>query len=102
MQIAHSHSATRVIQHYTARHRHHLPVGGFTAWSEGIANGRHTHGLSGSDGFAQVADSVGSPVHRHAWTLHRRGRKEQGFTSGPLIERPLQPAIQWLQRVFSH
>jgi len=92
--------ATRSTEHYTARHRHHLPGGGFTDWNEGVPNGRHSHGVAATVGFGQVADSVGSPVHRHAWNIHRRGRREQGYTSGPMLERTPPPALQWLQRVF--
>jgi hypothetical protein len=102
MQVTQTyHPATRTAVHYTARHRHHLPSGGYTDWSEGVANGRHSHEAGGVDEFGHVADCVGSPVHRHAWSAHRLGRKEHGYTSGPLLERALVPAFEWLQRVFS-
>jgi hypothetical protein len=102
MQAMQTYPVAHAAEHYTARHRHHLPGGGFTDWSEGVANGRHGHGVPEIDGFAQLADSVGSPAHRHAWSIHRRRRQERTYTSGPLIERAPLPAFQWLQRVFSH
>jgi hypothetical protein len=101
VQITQTYPAAREAVHYTARHRHHLPGGGYTDWTEGVPNGRHSHGADDVDGVGHVADSVGSPVHRHAWNVHRRGRKQHGYTSGPLLERTLVPALEWLQRVFS-
>jgi hypothetical protein len=101
MRITDACPAVRAAEHYTTRHRHHLPGGGYTDWSEGIPNDRHSHGVPEAEGFGQVAASVGSPVHRHAWSVHRRRRKEQGYTSGPMLARSFLPAIGWLQRVLA-
>lgn len=86
---------------YTARHRHHLPNGGYTGWSEGVPNGRHSHGLAEeveSQGY--VEDSVGSPAHRHAWNRRTPKRTEHAYTSGPLLDRALAPASSWISRVL--
>ncbi len=100
MQISQTYPAVRTAVHYTARHRHHLPGGGFTGWSEGVANGRHNHGVEDSERMGYIAASVGSPAHRHAWSLHTRKRIESGYTSGPLQERPFSQPIQWLGRLL--
>lgn len=85
---------------YTARHRHHLPNGGYTAWSEGVPNGRHNHGIDDAEQQGYVEDSVGSPVHRHAWNRRTPKRTEHAYTSGPLTDRPLPPAVGWITRVL--
>ncbi|SRR5579875_2255968 len=100
MQVSQTYPAVRAAVHYTTRHRHHLPGGGFTDWSEGVANGRHNHGVADSDRMGYVAASVGSPVHRHSWSLHTRKRIESGYTSGPLQERSLAQPIQWIGRLL--
>src|SRR4051794_33998110 len=98
MQITQAYPAPRAVPHYTARHRHHLPNGGYTDWSEGIANGRHSHNVGDAERQGYIADSVGSPVHRHAWNIHHRKGIGKGFTSGPLVEQTLMPALTWLSR----
>ena len=85
---------------YTARHRHHLPGGGYTGWSEGLANRRHSHPTESVEQHGYVEDSVGSPVHRHAWNHRTLKRAVHSYTSGPLLERQLAPAISWLSRVL--
>jgi hypothetical protein len=100
MQVSQSYPAVRTAAHYTARHRHRLPGGAYTGWSEGVANGRHNHGIEDSERLGYIAASVGSPAHRHAWSLHTRKRIESGYTSGPLLERPLLPAIHWIGRLL--
>jgi hypothetical protein len=100
MQITQNFPVARAVPHYTARHRHHLPNGRYTDWSEGIANGRHSHSAGDSERNGYISDCVGSPVHRHAWDMHRRTGIRQGFTSGPLIERSLAPALHWISRVL--
>ena len=85
---------------YTARHRHNLAGRGYTVWSEGVVDGRHSHGLENSESLGFVADCVGSPVHRHAWTIGTPRRTERGYTSGPLLERALMPPVSWISRVL--
>jgi hypothetical protein len=85
---------------YTARHRHHLPGGGDTGWSEGVANGRHSHGIDDAERQGYVEDSVGSPVHRHAWNRRTPKRTEHAYTSGPLLDRAPLPALGWISRML--
>jgi len=87
-------------QHYTARHRHHLPGRGYTSWSEGVVDRRHSHTMDGAEGTTFVADSVGSPVHRHAVSILTAHRTEHGYTSGPSAERTVVPALDWIGRVL--
>jgi hypothetical protein len=98
MQITQAYPAPHAVPHYTTRHRHHLPSGGYTDWSEGIANGRHSHGVADADHDGYVAQSVGSPVHKHAWNTHCTKGIKQGYTSGPLVEGALVPAARWISR----
>ena len=85
---------------YTVRHRHHLPSGGYTAWGEGVANGRHSHGIEDAEQDGYVEDSVGSPAHRHAWNRRTPKRLEHTYTSGPLLDRAPSPATGWLSRML--
>ena len=85
---------------YTARHRHQLPSGGHTGWSEGVPNRRHSHAIDNPERSGYVEDSVGSPVHRHAWNRRTPKQLEHAYTSGPVLHPPLAPAIGWLSRVL--
>jgi hypothetical protein len=86
--------------HYTTRHRHHLPGRGYTSWSEGVVDGRHHHSVDGTEGTTFVADSVGSPVHRHAVSILTAHRMEHGYTSGPTTDGTVVPALGWIGRVL--
>ena len=86
--------------HYTARHRHHLPGRGYTSWSNGVIDGRHSHTTDSAEGTAFVADSVGSPVHRHAVSILTTHRIEHGYTSGPCAEGAVVPPLSWIGRVL--
>jgi hypothetical protein len=101
MSVAQRPVTRRVTTTYTARHRHHLPGHGYTDWSEGVPNGRHGHALVDPDQYGHIEDSVGSPAHRHAWSIYRTKRVEHGYTSGPALDRPLPPPVGWLVR-FLH
>jgi hypothetical protein len=90
----------RVSPRYTARHRHHIPGWGDTAWSEGVANGRHTHGLEEGERLGFVADCVGSPVHRHAWNISTPRRIERGYSSGPILDRTVPPPASWISKML--
>lgn len=90
----------RTSPHYTARHRHHLSGRGYTTWSDGVADGRHGHAFDDGEPAGFIADCVGSPVHRHAWNVSTVRRIERGYTSGPLLERALVPAMSWISRVL--
>ena len=85
---------------YTARHRHHLPSGGYTGWSEGVPNGRHSHAIEDTEQQGYVEDSVGSPAHRHAWNRRTPKRIEHAYTSGPQLDRAPSPSAGWLSRVL--
>jgi hypothetical protein len=100
MQVQHTQTPRRISPHYTSRHRHHLPGGGYTSWSNGVVDGRHSHTAEGADGTAFVADSVGSPVHRHAVSILTGHRVEHGYTSGPSVEDAAVPALNWISRVL--
>lgn len=86
---------------YTARHRHHLPGHGYSDWSESVQNGRHSHTIADPERYGHVEDSIGSPAHRHAWSVYRAKGAEHGYTSGPMLDRPLPPAVGWIAR-FLH
>lgn len=100
MEIQAPPSPKRVSQRYTARHRHQLPGRGYTSWSEGVANGRHSHTIEDTGRAGFVGDSVGSPVHRHAWNVSTPRRVERGYTSGPVLDGPVTPAVSWISRVL--
>ncbi|MGI8554103.1 MAG: hypothetical protein ACR2PL_25455 [Dehalococcoidia bacterium] len=85
---------------YTATHRHHLPGHGYTSWSEGVPNGRHSHTIAAPEEGGYIEDSVGSPVHRHAWNYRTSKRTEHGYTSGPLLERAVGSPLTWITRVL--
>lgn len=93
-------SNRRASPSYTARHRHQLPGRGYTGWSEGVPNGRHNHSIDGARALGYVEDSVGSPVHRHAWNYQTPKGPVHTYTSGPLQERLLAPTLGWLGRVL--
>lgn len=93
-------SSRRPTPSYTARHRHQLPSGGHTGWSEGVPNGRHSHTIDDPERRGYVEDSVGSPVHRHAWNRRTPKQLEHAYTSGPLLNQQLTLPIGWISRVL--
>lgn len=102
MSVQQRSAPRRVVQTYTARHRHHVPGLGYTEWSEGVPNGRHGHAIVDPERHGYVEDSVGSPVHRHAWNVTTLRRTDHGYTSGPALDRPLPAAVSWLARFLRH
>jgi hypothetical protein len=91
-------TSKRASPRYTARHRHQMPGRGYTSWSEGVANGRHSHTIEDGGRLGFVGDSVGSPAHRHAWNISTPRRIERGYTSGPILDGPVVPAVSWFSR----
>jgi hypothetical protein len=100
VQVQEAQIPHRVSPRYTARHRHYLPGWGYTSWSEGVPDGRHGHTLETAKAPGFIADSVGSPVHRHAWSVETPRRTEHGYSSGPLVPGTVAPPINWLTRVL--
>lgn len=85
---------------FTARHRHRLPDGGYTGWSEAVPNGRHNHAIEHARVRGYVEDSVGSSAHWHACNSYTPKGTSHGYTSGPLLETVTAPAVAWLGRVL--
>jgi hypothetical protein len=100
MQVQQAQLPRRVSPHYTTRHRHHLPGRGYTSWSDGVVDGRHSHTVEAPEGTSFIADSVGSPVHRHAVSMLTAHRIEHGYTSGPAVESAVVPPLGWIGRVL--